>query len=299
MEQEGTQDPARNHEVGEETHELVDLSDLLKQLEAEKHRDPLAAQQLIQLLEQILEQFQPVDDPDLYASIQTHLGAAYHDLPTGDRIANLKEAIACYQQALHYLTSEATSFEYAVVQTTLGNAYHDLGVVYPNLTKGDRTTNLKEPIACYQRALHYLTFEATPSEYATVQAELGNAYNELPMGDRAANLTKAIACFQEALRFRTPEATPHDYALTQKGLGSVYHGLLSGDRGENLKQTIACCQEALRFLTPETDPFEYATIQTNLGSTYSQLPTGDRKVNLSIAIACFQATVRVAEAAAQ
>ena len=57
MNQEGSQEPIGKHEAGEETYELMDLSDLIKQLEAEKQRDPQAALQLIQLLEQVLEQF--------------------------------------------------------------------------------------------------------------------------------------------------------------------------------------------------------------------------------------------------
>jgi CHAT domain-containing protein/tetratricopeptide (TPR) repeat protein len=292
MEQEGTQEQARKREVGEAAHELVDLSDLIEQLEAEKQRDPQAAQQLIQLLEQVLAQFQPDDDPDLYASIQAHLGAVYHDmgivyhsLTTGDRTVNLQEAIACYQQALGCLTFESAPAGYALVQADLGDAYNELPV-------GDRSANAGLAITCYQQALRVWNTDTAPLDYATTQANLGTAYRTLPTVDLASNLTRAIHCYQEALRIQTPEAKPQAYATTQASLGVAYTLLPMGDREANVAKAIACFQEALRFLRPETSPREYASVQTSMGNAYRVPPLGYRTANVAKAIACFQEALR-------
>jgi len=95
-------------------------------------------------------------------------------------------------------------------------------------------TTAQQKLAAYQEALHILTPEAAPLEYAITQHNLGNAYRDLPTGDRASNLAQAIRCYQEALRFLTPEAAPLDYARTQINLGNAYRDLPTGDRVSNL-----------------------------------------------------------------
>ncbi len=265
------------------------------------------------------------------ADMQIILGNAYLYLPTGDRAANLQQAIACYREALRFRTPEAAPLDYAATQNNLGNAYlylptgdraanlqqaiacyreavrfrtpeaapldyattqNNLGNAYQSLPTGDRAANLEAAIACYREALRFYTPEAAPLAYAATQNNLGLAYADLPSGDRAANLQQAIACYREALRFRTPEAAPLDYAMTQNNLGLAYADLPIGDRAANLQQAIECYREALRFYTPEAAPLDYATTQNNLGNAYADLPTGDRAANLQQAIACYREALR-------
>jgi tetratricopeptide (TPR) repeat protein len=167
-----------------------------------------------------------------------------------------------------------------------------LGAIYAALPTGDQTINLMRAIECYEKALHIVTPEAAPSNYATTQNNLGNAYRDLPTGDRAENLARAILCYEEALRFRTPETAPLDYAMTQNNLGNAYLQLPTGNRAENLMRAIAYYEKALRSCTPEAAPFDYAGIQHNLGLAYTALPTGDRAANLARAIACYEETLR-------
>jgi len=67
-------------------------------------------------------------------------------LPTGDRAANLEQAIACYREALRFRTPEAAPLDYAMIQNNLGTAYADLPT-------GDRAANLEQAIECYSAAL--------------------------------------------------------------------------------------------------------------------------------------------------
>ena len=280
---------------------------------------------------QLLEHLQPDKDARSLARIWYDLGNSYYELPTGDRAANLEQAIACFREALRFCTPQAAPLPYVMIQTNLGVAYSalpsgdraanleraiacyqealrfqtpenwpldyamiqtNLGKVYHQLPTGDRAANLEQAIACYQQALRFYTPETAPLDYATTQTNLGNAYGTLPTGDRVANLEQAITCFREALRFQTPEAAPLDYARVQNNLGAAYGELSAGDRVANLTQAIACFREALRFRTPETAPLEYAETKTNLGKAYSELPTGDRTANVAQAIACYQEALR-------
>ena len=275
--------------------------------------------------------YTPEADPRHYAMAHNNLGAAYANLPVGDRAANLQKAVACYERALRVDTPEAAPFEYAATQNKLGSVYvqlpvgdraanlqkaiacfeqalrvytpeadprhyamthNNLGVAYAELPVGDRAANLQTAIACYEQALRFHTPEAAPFEYAATQNNLGEAYRELPVGDRAANLQRAIACYEQALRFRTPEAVPFDSARTQGNLGAAYAELPVGDRAANLQQAIACYEQALRFYTPEDVPLDYATAQNNLGNAYADLPVGNRAANLQKAIACYEQALR-------
>jgi CHAT domain-containing protein/tetratricopeptide (TPR) repeat protein len=253
----------------------------VQQLEARRQPSPRTIISRIRSYKRILGRLHPEEYPVFYTFIQANLGTAYSDLPTGDRVANLERAIACYREALRFWMLESSPLDYALTQNNLGTAYWEL-------PSGDRAANLAQAIACYREALRFLTPEIAPLDYAMTQHNLGAAYSDLPTGDHGVNLEHAIACYREALRFWTPETSPLDYAMTQNSLGTAYNDLLVGDRVTNLNQAIACYQEALRFWTAKTAPLDYALTQTNLAVAYMDLPTGDRAVNLAQAISCCQ-----------
>src|SRR5258707_12133358 len=91
------------------------IADALRaqQLEEQSQRDPRAILPLIQVYKRMLERLRPNENPTLYAALQTYLGEAYRNLPTGDRVANLTRAIGCFQQALRFWTPEAAPLDYA------------------------------------------------------------------------------------------------------------------------------------------------------------------------------------------
>ena len=93
--------------------------------------------------------------PRDYARTQNNLGNAYFALPDGDRAANLRRAIACYEEALRVFTPEAAPRDSAKVLQSLGGAY-------AALHDGDRAANLRRAIACYEEALRLHTPEASP-----------------------------------------------------------------------------------------------------------------------------------------
>jgi tetratricopeptide (TPR) repeat protein len=226
------------------------------------------------------------ETPEEIAGLQNNLGEAYRQLPGGDREANLRRAIACYEAALQVYTREAFPMQWAGTQNNLGIAYSDL-------PGGDREANLRQAIACYEAALQVRTREAFPVDWAGTQNNLGEAYRQLPGGDQEVNLRQAIACYEAALQVRTREAFPVDWAGTQNNLGIAYSDLPGGDQEANLRQAIACYEAALQVYTREAFPVDWAGTQNNLGAAYSDLPGGDREASLRQAIACYEAALQI------
>jgi CHAT domain-containing protein len=100
---------------------------MVNQLEAQMQRDPSAIFELIRVYEQMVKRVQPNKSPRLCGAIQYNLGLAYRALPTGDRSANLEQAITCYQQALRFYTQEATPSQCRVVNRNLADLYFARG----------------------------------------------------------------------------------------------------------------------------------------------------------------------------
>src|SRR5258708_26212828 len=94
-----------------------------QQLEEQRQRDPRAILPLIQVYKRMLERLRPNENPTLYAALQTYLGEAYGNLPTGDRVANLTQAIRCFQQALRFQTTQAAPLHYAQTHNNLEQDY--------------------------------------------------------------------------------------------------------------------------------------------------------------------------------
>jgi CHAT domain-containing protein len=99
-----------------------------EQLEAQIERNPGASVPLIQVYKQIIERLRPEKTPDLYAAIQSNLGAAYCELPTGNRGHNLELALECYQQALRFCTPETEPYRYRKTIRNLANLYFAQGI---------------------------------------------------------------------------------------------------------------------------------------------------------------------------
>jgi predicted ATPase/class 3 adenylate cyclase len=236
--------------------------------------------------EQGLRAAQALGDAELIAGCQNNLGIAYRNVPTGDRAANLRKAIQCYEAALRVYTERDFPLDWAMTQNNLGNAYEDL-------PSGDRAANLRKAIECFEAALRVRTERDLPVQWAMTQNNLGNAYSELPGGDRAANVRKAIECYEAALRVRTERDSPLDWAMTQNNRGTAYSELPGGDRAANLRKAIDCYEAALRVRTERDSPLDWAMTQNNLGGAYSELPSGDRAANSRKAIECCEAALRV------
>src|SRR5207247_1098804 len=100
---------------------------------------------------------------------QHNLGGAYYLLPTGDRSANLEQAIVCYQEALRFWTPKQFPLDYALTQNNLGN-------VYVRLQTESRATNLQRAVASYEEALRFFTPETSPFECRSCSQNLAKLH---------------------------------------------------------------------------------------------------------------------------
>lgn len=90
-----------------------------------------------------------------------------------DKEANLKLAIAAYEDALRVRTFDAFPQGYATTQNNLAVAYAGLAEVC------DKEANLNRAIAGFRQALRGFTFEALPEDYARTQGNLARVSIEL------------------------------------------------------------------------------------------------------------------------
>jgi tetratricopeptide (TPR) repeat protein len=222
-----------------------------------------------------LEQDNP-DVPELYIE----RGKAYVES------GSYEEAIACYQSALQFYTSESSPQDWAEIQNNLGLAYRER-------IQGEKAENLEQAIASYTGALQVYTRDAFPQHWATTQNNLGTAYSNRILGDKAQNLEQAIASYTAALQVYTRDAFPQHWATTQNNLGIAYSNRILGDKAQNLEQAIASYTAALQVYTRDTFPQHWATTQNNLGAAYSHRILGDKAQNLEQAIASYSAVLAV------
>ena len=240
----------------------------------------------IQLYQKAAKVYERKTTQSKWAMTQNNLGNAYWNLPTGDRVANQKNAITAYEAALRVFTEKDFPVDWAMTQNNLGNAYW-------NFPTGDRVANLKKAITAYEAALRVYTEKDFPADWARTQNNLGNVHSGLPIGVPAENLQNAVTAYEAALRVYTEKDYPADWAAVQNNLGTLFADLKSGDRDANLQKAIVFHQAALRVRTEKDFPVDWATTQFNLGTVYGELPSGDRAASLQKAIAASEASLRV------
>jgi tetratricopeptide (TPR) repeat protein len=131
----------------------------LADLERRAQDEPELQHQEIALMEGILRRLAEGESRSFRGELLGHLGVVYMELRSGDRTANLQQAIACFTEALRFRTPDAAPMDYALTQSNLGAAYAELPT-------GDQTANLQQAIACFTEALRFRTPDAAPMDYA-------------------------------------------------------------------------------------------------------------------------------------
>src|SRR5690349_17545824 len=96
--------------------QLMYLLSQVMQLETQAQRDSRAITHLIRIYEDIRGLPPSSKNSPVYLQLQSNLGNAYSDLLTGDRAANLRRAISCYEEALRFWTPEMVPHDYATTQ---------------------------------------------------------------------------------------------------------------------------------------------------------------------------------------
>lgn len=133
-----------------------------------------------------------------------------------DRESNLRKAINHYKAALNDISAEKKPYDYSYIMNGLGTIHGNLADI------GDRDSNLKDAVDCFERSINALPQEAERYQ-AILQKNLGIAFKELAtIRDRETNLKKSIKCYLDALEIYGIDKMPTDYAMAQKDIGLKY-----------------------------------------------------------------------------
>ncbi|HVZ93095.1 MAG TPA: tetratricopeptide repeat protein [Phycisphaerales bacterium] len=219
---------------------------------------------------------------------RTLLGMVWFSLHWGERDANIRHAIECFESAVESTKRETDPEWWAETYLHLGSAWHAL-------PSGKVVENIQRAITCFSRAAEVWTREARPEEWATIQNHLGHAWERLPTGLREVNIQRAIEYFNAALTVRTREEHPAAWAQLQNNLGNAWIQVPGGERRENIEKAITHHSAALEVWSAQHRRSEWAATQNNLGNALALLPAQDdeRERNLRRAIACYKAALEV------
>ena len=196
-----------------------------------------------------------------YAEMQRNRGRAYSLMKVGDKQANLKRAIACYEKALQVYTREQYPKEWASLHYDIGNTYQNLPA-----SGNEKSTNLQEAITHYENALqvHLLHDE----RWAIIHFRLGEAYYHLTTGIRQTNLERAIAAYRRSLDVYTRKNFPAQWAMTYLSIGEALRNLPEGNQQTNKQEAFTSYQNALQVYTRLSFPRQWAMTQRSLGDLY-------------------------------
>ena len=223
------------------------------------------------------------------ARAQIDLAGSLLSLNSGKQENHVKEALELLGAAIEFLNFKYGEFER--VELARGLSLKGSGLY--RLSTGDRDSNLRSAIKCYEDALEIYTEKMFPKDWALTQNNLGNAYFVLPSINREENLRSAIGCYESTLRVYSEQSFPQEWATTQNNLGIAYTYLPSGDHHANLLDAIRYFESALRVRTEFRYEQDWARTQINLGNANLFLHAGDRDANLRYAIRCYEAALRV------
>ena len=124
----------------------------------------------------------------------TNLGTAYRELPNGDRVSNVRQAICCYVRAHHVYCPTDYPLQNSNLHNNLGNAFLSLAAV--DMTNALKNT--RRAIRHFGLALKVRNRGERPCDYAVTQLNRGQAFLHWTMLEPLRFLDEAVTCFKEA-----------------------------------------------------------------------------------------------------
>ena len=223
-----------------------------------------------QALARFDEASEVVDDAEVGVAMAVHANraAGYGLREGGDRDANLQEAIASYNKAVHLPGVSAHAREAAQL-------YRALGAAWGQRPGGDRTQNLRQADGALAAALELLPHDSRPSERAAMWSERGLAQAELSQRGIPGATSAAVEAFREGLKAASGGEATALAAQLANNLGSA----IMSAAGQGLESSLAEAAEALDraadLWTSLGQPEDAGASQLNAGLVYMTLHSAE------------------------
>ena len=205
-----------------------------------------------------------------------------------DPEADLREAIAAYEEALGIFSLVA--YPQAWARTQL-----DLGLAWQGLPNPDQAGVLEAAIGAHRSALSMLEPELFPQAWALGQSRLGDALADNPVGDAFENRRRALEAYEQALTVFDPLGEPVLWARTRNGMGAALQGLPWQEPPDHIHQALAAHQDALSVFTRQDHPVDWALTHAWLGNAVRQLPGDQAEARFQGALLGLQRSLEVLE----
>ncbi|EAW39023.1 hypothetical protein [Lyngbya sp. PCC 8106] len=157
--------------------------------------------------------------PEEVAELQMNLGLVFQALVPFN-LAQTKDAVQAYQQALEVFTPKEYPQEYAIL-------HNNIAIAYLSMSMSGDGEDMRQALAVqsFEEALNWIILTDHPSEYAMLQNNLGNALQYLPSVHPVENNLRALEAYNEALKVRTAKDTPVEYANTIANKANILFNL--------------------------------------------------------------------------
>jgi len=220
------------------------------------------------------------------ASRQHHLAMLYAQRYTDDRVTDIENALALFQDALRVRTRESFPQEWADTQNSLANAWQQR-------LRDDPAQNMERAIRAYRAALEVWTRDRDPDSWAMIQRNLAEAYRQRVLGQPEENQERAIEHFRAALTVYTREDHPIQWASVCNSLANLYCSQLGAKRAGDIQTGIRYYEKALQVYTRGAYPRQWAQTVNNLANAYCVGVAVDPADRLWAAIDLYQQALRV------
>ncbi|MCY3958066.1 MAG: hypothetical protein OXG65_07205 [Chloroflexi bacterium] len=227
--------------------------------------NPASADEALSRFDQAAEAVNDANvDVGVAMAVHANRAAAYGLRQAGDRDANLQEAIASYNKAVHLPGIAEHAGEAAQL-------YRALGAAWGQRPGGDRAQNLRQADSALATALELLPDDSPHSERASMWSERGLAQAELSQRGIPGATSAAVEAFREGLKAASNNEATALAAQLANNLGSA----IMSAAGQGLEASLAEAAEALdraaELWTSLGRPEDAGASQLNAGLVYMTL----------------------------
>ena len=204
--------------------------------------------------------------PGIRSLIFFRLGEAYSIIGTGDRAANIEQAIMYLEKGVKNANPKTEPEEWASLNLLLGIAYLER-IGLPEKLEG--ITNQNRAMECFEAALDVYTKEQYPIEHKMALRRLAmlRLHYQLPEPYWSQNQEEVLTWYEEFLTSTSREQDLAEWVRIQIELGDAFQVRIAGEPTKNLETAIQHYRSAAEVISPGAP--SQAEIFASLGDVFA------------------------------